>query len=94
LPGRGALIWHPGPNGNGTAAVRLAAGYDTSTLRAGVAVVVSSADGSTKRLAVTTRRTTSTGEAAATAARLAQGMRVVLLQTDPATGQVLVIVAG
>jgi cell wall-associated NlpC family hydrolase len=90
----GTRVWHLGTAGAGTAAVRLAAGYDAARLVVGTAVTATGRGGATYALTVTSRSMMTAAQAQAAAAALTKTYRVVLLQTDPATGRILVIVAS
>ncbi len=90
---RGSLGWHPGTGDVWTAAVTLHSGVATGTLTAGATVVVTGPGGAKTTLAVASVRTVDAATATSLSRTIGKGPRVVLLQTDPATGQVLVITA-
>lgn len=91
--GTGGLRWSPA-EGERTAraTVALHPGSDVSGLATGATVTVRGADGTTE-LTIRSRATLDAAGAADRAAGRGESLRLVLLRTDPATGEVLVVIA-
>ncbi len=91
-PANGSLTWRPGTGGAWVAAIGLPAGLPAPAV--GGTLVLIGSDGTRTTLTVRSRATTDPAAAKVAATTAGTGPRAVLLRTDPATGQVLVIVAS
>ncbi len=90
---RGSLGWHPGAGDAWTAAVTLNSAVATGSLTADATVVVTGPGGARTTLTVASVRTVDAATVNSLSRTTGKGPRVVLMQTDAATGQVLVITA-
>ncbi|MDN5929824.1 MAG: hypothetical protein L0I24_01925, partial [Pseudonocardia sp.] len=75
------------------ATVALHPGIDVSALAPGATVTLWGEDGTTTELTIRSRDTLDAAGAADRAAGRGEGLRLVLLRTDSATGEVLVVIA-
>jgi hypothetical protein len=92
--GTGGLSWSPAEGARtARATVTLHPGTDVSALTPGGTVTLRGGDGTTTELTIRSRDTLDAAGATGRASGRGESLRVVLLHTDPATGEVLVVIA-